>query len=372
MPALTPRVLYDLETNMQAVVENEYAGLARNLWWDRIVKVRPSGSKKEILTWLLNTAKIESAGKGGNMTFEDMVALSVEYEVERFNGTGLKLSVDQFSDNDGKGFDFAAQWSGQMGALFAYHVQKQAALAVLNGGTALCYDGQSFFKAWNSGSHVGYHPYNPFRTSLGGYANDFTGSPDSGSGYSYPGACPIGDSVSVETAVTNLSKVFAYIAGIKLPNGEDPRMLRPKGLIVPPRMAARAQQLTNAKFIAQAGAGGTGTGDISAIIANWGQLPPVQADEIGAGMAYVLPDGTTVAGSDTTAYLYVEQITERNIGPLTYVDREPFKITYYTGEGGGNGVDAILDRANELEWHAKGRNVMGYGHPYLLFRLQAT
>jgi hypothetical protein len=28
-------------------------------------------------------------------------------------------------------------------------------------------------------------------------------------------------------------------------------------------------------------------------------------------------------------------------------------------------VDAILDRARELEWHVQGRNATAYGHPYL-------
>jgi hypothetical protein len=32
------------------------------------------------------------------------------------------------------------------------------------------------------------------------------------------------------------------------------------------------------------------------------------------------------------------------MGAFVYYDREPFKITYYTGNGGGTGVDANLDR----------------------------
>jgi phage major head subunit gpT-like protein len=371
MPALTPQVIYDLETNMQRITENEYASLARRIWWSSITKVRTSQSKKEILAWLLSTARIQHLGKGGNMTFSDMVAVTTEYEHSVW-GDGLKLSRFQFEDNDGEGFQFAADWSAQMGALFAYHPQKQTAIALLNGEIGLAYDGVEFFKGWDAVNHVGLHPYNPFSPALGGYANIFTGSADVGAGYSYPGACPIDDSVSVETAIANLSKVFAYIASIKQANGEDPRHLQAKGLIVPPRMTARAQQLTGAKFIAQAGASGTGTGDIEAVIRNWGQAPPIEAAEIGANFSYRLPDGTTVTGSDTTAYLYVEQVTERQLGGLTYVDRDPFGITYYTGRGGGTGVDAILDRADELEWHAKGRNVLGYGHPYLLFKLKTS
>jgi hypothetical protein len=66
-----------------------------------------------------------------------------------------------------------------------------------------------------------------------------------------------------------------------------------------------------------------------------------------------------------------EQVTGSQLGGLVYVEREAFSIRYYTGRGGGNGVDAILDRADELEWHTSGRNVGGYGHPYAIFKCTA-
>lgn len=373
MAALTPQVVYDLETRMQAIVENEYLDITSNLWFPKIVKVRPSESRREIISWLLNTGTIEDAGtKGGTMSFEDMVAVYTEYEARFQKGKGLKLTRAQLTDNDGQGFQFAADWSGMQGSLFAYHPQKLAAKAILNGETGLAYDGQPFFAGWDGAAHTGLHPYNPFNTSLGGYANIFTGNSDSGAGYDYPGACPIDDTVSVEQAFINLSKVLAYIASIKLPNGEDPRFLRPMGLIGPPRMSARMQQLTGAKFIAQAATSGGGSGDIEAVIKNWGQSTPIEAPELAANMSYKLPDGTTVTGSNDTCYLYCEQLSQRQLGGLVYVDREPFKITYYTGQGGGTGIDAILDRADELEWHSSGRNVMGYGHPFVVFKLKRT
>jgi len=73
-------------------------------------------------------------------------------------------------------------------------------------------------------------------------------------------------------------------------------------------------------------------------------------------------------------YGFIEMLAFSAIffGAFVYVDREAFRITYYTGQGGGNGVDAILDRADELEWHCKGRNVAGYGHPYTFFKIKAA
>jgi hypothetical protein len=32
----------------------------------------------------------------------------------------------------------------------------------------------------------------------------------------------------------------------------------------------------------------------------------------------------------------------------------------------------VLARADELEWLCKGRNVLGYGHPYLMFKAKAA
>ena len=64
-------------------------------------------------------------------------------------------------------------------------------------------------------------------------------------------------------------------------------------------------------------------------------------------------------------------VGNRQLGGLVYVEREPFHVTYYTGEGGGTGVSVDLDRTDTLEWHIKGRNVADYGHPYLIFKCTA-
>src|SRR5262245_13671404 len=100
MPALTPEFLFDFESNMQALTENEYSRMTQNLWWNKITKVRPSSSKRERLAWLLSTAKIESNGKGGNMSFEDMVSVTTEYEMLNADA-GLKMPRNQLEDLDG-------------------------------------------------------------------------------------------------------------------------------------------------------------------------------------------------------------------------------------------------------------------------------
>jgi hypothetical protein len=165
--------------------------------------------------------------------------------------------------------------------------------------------------------------------------------------------------------VTNLGKVLSKIRTVKMPNGEDPRFLVPTAIVCPPRMTPRVQQLTNAKFIAQAVGSAGGSGDISAIVANWGIGQPVEAPELSNAIS-------GVSDADTTYYVAVQEMSATQLGAFAYYDREPFKITYYTGQGGGTGVDAVLDRARELEWHVQGRNVLGYGHPFLFYKIAGS
>lgn len=58
MGALTPKFMFDLESNMKKITEDEYTRLASNLWWPKVAKVRPSGSRREIVHWLLSTPQI--------------------------------------------------------------------------------------------------------------------------------------------------------------------------------------------------------------------------------------------------------------------------------------------------------------------------
>lgn len=343
MPAITPEFMFDFESNMQAITENEYARLVQNLFWQKITKVRPSGSRREIIAWLLSTAQIYDQGKGGNVRFDDLVSVVTQFESNNA-GTGLRLDKNQVEDLDGNGLELAAKWSGDIGAYMAYWPQKQVTNLIKTGETGIAYDAQAFFSAA--------HPVNPFWGNVT-YANLYTGAVAG----SYPGALPIDDSVDVDTALKNLGIGIAAIASIKMPNGVDPRFLTARQILVPPRMVPRAQQLTKARFIAQASSGGAGSGDVDALIRNWGLMEPIEVQEF--------------AGDDTTWYIACEEMATTQLGALVYVDREPFTIKYYSGSGGGY-VDAILARARQLEWLVDGRNVAGFGHPYCLHKFKAA
>jgi len=346
--ALTPEFVFSLESNMRLVSNQEFDRLSKESYWQMIAKTLQSSAKKERISWLLDSASLNDYVEEGNVEFEEMVALTTEYESKHVT-KGLRVNRSKFEDLDGNGVQLATNWTRQQSALFAYWPQKQLAKAILSGETTEAYDGENYFSDA--------HPNNPFDDAAGTYSNIHT----AGSG---AGACPIDDSVSLEEAMENLGKLIAYIEGaIKMPNGEDPRMLRVARLVVPPRMKVRAQQLTNAKFIAQdSKGGGGGSADVEAVISNWELSPPIVARELGSAFG----------GSDTSFYLLCENILTSELGAFTYVQREPFSITYYTGRGGGTGVDAILDRANELEWHSRGRNVIGLGHPFLMHLCKAV
>lgn len=348
MPAVTPEFVYNLESRLRIITEAEYLRMtsADVIWWDKITKVIPSGSGREIFTWVLNTAQLEKQGKGGRIAFEDMLMQQTEYTVEQA-GKGLRLAKNQFEDQDGNGLHLAREWAAQMGAQHGYWPQSQIAQLLKDGETGKAYDGKNYFATD--------HFTNGIDATNGTFANLFTGA----AAGTYPGACPI-TGVTVDVAVENLGKVYAYIGSLKMPNGVTPRFLRPRGILVSPQSMLRASQITDAKFIAMAAASGGGAADMAGVIKKLGFGEAWQADELAD------------FESGSTYFVVVEQIAGSEIGALAYVDREPFTIRYYTGRAGGTGIDAILDRAGELEWHTSGRNVSGYGHPWGLFKVKAT
>lgn len=355
MPALTPSFLMDFESRMSTVVEDEYAAFSQNLWWDSLMRSRPSSSRRELVAWLLSTAQIMDLGKlGGNLPFEDIVSHYTEYEV-RYAGAGLRLRRAQIEDTDGNGMDAAAKWSSDVGSFMALWPQLKLIDLIKNGATSgyNSYDGVTFFN--NA------HPVNPVDASVTGtYANIFTGAAASTPSTDpndaiYPGAAPIDESVTADVALTNLSKVCAYIRAIRMPNGVHYRYLRPKTLYCAPRLSQRAFQLTNAKFIAQAATGGAGSADIDALVKSLGLMSPTAMDEFAD------------FESGTTYFIGCEQLSTRQLGAFVYVDREPFNIKMY-----GPQDESVLGRMQELEWQCLGRNVAGYGHPFVFFKVKAT
>jgi phage major head subunit gpT-like protein len=352
MAALLPTFVVDLETDMQEIVQASYGSLVSELWYPRITKVRTTDALNDILFWMLDTFQIRDEGKeGGNKHFEDLISQQTTIS-HRHAGGGIIIKNDQLLDQDGRGLDQAANWSRQAGAYMAYWPQKRTAFFMKNAHTPslfTSYDGVAFF-ATN-------HAVNPGKASAGTYSNLHTGAATAASGNTPrdPGACPIDESVSVEVAVQNLGKIFAYLAAIKQANGEDPRGLRPESLFVSPTLFPRAVQLTNAKMIAQIASSGAGSANIEALINALGYAQPVMCAEL---------EGFE---NGTTYFVGAKQLLSDPFGAIVYTQREPFSINWYTGI-----TDVELKRRNELEYHVDGRNSITSGHPYLLHKCKGS
>lgn len=343
MPALTPTFLMDFESRMQLLVENEYLRLVadENTWWDQVTKLRPSGSRRELVSWILNTAHLVDQGQGGNIQFEDPVMLETEW-TPRTSGKGLRLRRQQFEDLDGNGVDLATEWAAQMGAQHGYWPQRQIAELLKNGTTEKTYDDKAFFATD--------HPNNGQNADDGTFSNLLVHATD----------YRIDAGVTLDVAAQNLAKVYKIIRNIKMPNGIDPRMLRPAGIMTGPALFPRTAQLLDAKFLAVGAASGGGSADFSGY-----------ASRMGFGRAIEAPE-LVESEYDTSYYVILEQLGSSQLGAFVYVDREPYSIRYYTGRGGGLGAGVQLDRLDQLEWHSSGRNVAGYGHPFLCVKVATS
>jgi hypothetical protein len=123
-------------------------------------------------------------------------------------------------------------------------------------------------------------------------------------------------------------------------------------------MTARAQQITKAKFIAQAAiGGGAAATDVEAMIRAFGLAEPVVCPELQSAFG----------GSDTDFYLVMREITSNDLGAWLYTVREPFAILFY-----GPQTDAQLARIREYQWMTEGRNGVTPGHPFLMFKCSAS
>jgi hypothetical protein len=388
------------ERRMRAIQEKEYYRRVSKLWAPKLLRETPIEGESEVLAFLLSTATIEPIGPTGvgGMAYESMMSQPVVI-APMTHGKGIQAQRDQLEDLSAlKGL---AEWVEQITIDATCYKERLLIQMILNGGatdgSAAAYDGQPFFVNPTSGSGNG-HYFNPFRKNLGSYYNDFTGSASG----SYPGALPIHDAlidsahgVTLDAAVANLGKALAAIANVKMPNGITSRKLRAKYLLAPKQMAPRVQMLLDAKYIAMAAVSATGTAvggtaNIEGVIEGFGLSEPIISEEIGAAYTYQAQIPTvnqttgtvntvskSLTGSDTDWFLVCEEAETSQLGGFLHVLRRAFEIRYFTGAGGmGEGERAalalFLSRARMLEYQCDGRESVQYGHPYTVYRFQAT
>jgi hypothetical protein len=331
---VTPSFVFDLESRMRLITSTSYSSLLAKLWWQQCTKTVDSQSAREIMMWLLDTASIEYTEEG-NIEFEELSHRRAEFRAE-YAAKGFKVRKSKFQDLDGNGIAMATEWSRQIGAYAAYFPQKHVAKALIAGTSSLGYDGVNFFSTA--------HPLDPFNTAAGTFSNLLTTG------------VKLDDRHTLETAFNSLNVIKTAIASVKMPNGESPRNLVIRGFLAPTAMCQRLNLLLDAKFISVGG----GPTDVEGAIQAMGfKGGVIECQELGA--AY--------GGSDTDCYILCEELGSPDLDALVWIEREPFAVQYYSGADGGNGMDAVLNRARELEWHVQGRNSVGYGHPFKIFKL---
>jgi hypothetical protein len=370
--------LFSVEKRMRVANERNYMKLiaAETTWWPKLLKEHPLDGKSERFIWLLDTASIDQltpadgGESGGQLGFDELATITQEYFPAYF-GRGYRIGKLKLMNMMNGGLDPLTRWAGAIGTYGAYIPQRLLAQVILNGENIIGYDGVNFFSAA--------HPVHPLIPGLGTYANLFTGAPSG----SYPGALPIDDSVTVDVALTNLTIGLSYIASsVKQPNGAgDPRMLTPKYILHPRRMQGRVAQLLNADTIAQTAGNGVTAGggaDVRAVLKKFSLAEPVLANELGSSTTYTFPGPTgatvTVTGDDKTYYIVCDEADEGEIGAFLHNVRLPFYLQTYTGEAGGgvDGVDAILGRSNDIEYHYKGWQAVNPGHPFGIFKFKGA
>lgn len=345
---ITPAWTATFETNLQTLVVDAWQRMATHLIWDKFVDVRQSTTLKELYFYLIESAGITDQGQGGNKRFDDIAATFFEID-NADSGAGLRLTKNEIEDNMMAGaglkgmpaLDYAANWAKQMGGAAGYQPQQKFFDLLAAGKTNLAYDAVAFFSKS--------HPTN-VQSGTATYANLLAGAAASTPATDpldalYPGACPIDltNASTLEIAAENFAKAVAYIRAIKQPNGK-PRNLVVKYLLHSVFDQFRANQLLDTKYF------GTGAGATENVLTKYG-IEPVCASELTEAGVY---------------YLACEMLPGEG-GPIIWQNREAYVLSSYQPA-----TQAELQRKKVFEWDFDGRNAAGYGHPYLLFRVEPT
>lgn len=339
---ISPQIVRRIEDNIEYLLSDVWARRRKAQWWARMMKTRAATTRREIVQWMLQTAKIRPIGNGGNYSYEDITEVEWEFLVERF-GDALRLTTDEIED--GAAFDRAGQWATHMGSHAAEWPQQSAVSLLKQGKTRTCYDGLPFFSTA--------HPVNHY---IGSTADD------------YPNL-----HYSMPFSPTNLARAFRIIAGIKAPDGMY-RKLKPRIVSAGEIERLRVTQALSAEMYADPVRSGSTASASNVVGTAYGFEEPiidVDFDELGATSAAALTDdpiaGHTAGEARGVWYLSCELVEDDRLGGLVYSERKAFQLSTYTHMD-----DVALAQMDAFEWQFKGRNGATYGHPFLLHRFEPT
>lgn len=338
---VSPSLIVDLNTDLNFIYLANWQRVMKNAGaWGRVMKSKPGKSKRELITWLLDTGGIYPQGNGGNARADDMAAQTTELDVSDF-GANLDLTTNELEDNQWAkdptigALDYAKKWAKDHGAAAAYFPRQNLFNLIKTGGTALTYDGLPFFSTT--------HPIDPSKPGIGTYANDLVGA-------QYDISTSTGSVNDLVAAGEALAAAIAAIGGLTFNAAGIPRMLKPCILVTPTQLTYRARQL-----IGMAGGASAPTmiAQSSNVFADYAFEPPIEAPELNA--------------SPTTYYIGVEDTLSDELGAFLMSERKAFELQGYPDTS-----SAAQNRSGLWEWHQKGRYGFLYGHPYLFFRVRPS
>lgn len=342
---ISPEVTRRIEDNLEYLIAENWARRSAAQWWTRLMAKRQAMTKREIVQWLLQTARIHALDDGGKKFYDDMVEITHEMLVERF-GTSLKLTTDEIED--GSALDRAGQWGKNVGG-YAAEWPQIAATTLLKGGKStekVCYDLGAFFAIA--------HPINPHLGASGGV---------------YPNL-----HYDMPFNAANLAVGYRLVSTIKGPDGLY-RKLKPRIVAAGELERLVVVQTLNAEIVADQVKSGATAAGTNVIKTQYDFEPPIlDADFDETGDAYY--NNTTGAYQGATAasgtlatrgvwYLACELVEDDTLGGLVYSEQKAFQMNTFTDLD-----DAALARMDEFEYHFKGRNGGQYGHPFLLHRFE--
>lgn len=322
---ITPSYMMNFETDMRFVMTNAWSRTLKNLWWPKLMLLETTGSAKQYVEWMLETARIAPLGpKGSSMPFDPLVAVSQDLQHSHF-GNGLELFRSDIEDDK---VARAPKWASDTGSAQAYWPQRLLVQMMQNGKTAgQAFDGKAFFAVD--------HPVNPFDTAGATIAN--------GRLYS---------NLHVGTGFTadNLARVTAYIESIQHPGGAAMGAL-PTITVFPSNFRLRANQFLNAEIyndVITAGASASNT-----IKTAYQFEPPIISAELN--------------NEPEVWYVGIPADQDAFDGPFGYLEREAFSINTYSPLD-----QAALAGINTFQWQNRGRNGSFYGLPYRFHRCETS
>jgi hypothetical protein len=340
---VTPDVVRRIEDNLEYKIVDSWRRRTQGQWWKRVMKTRQSMSKRDIVQWMLSTAKIRPLGNGGNLTYDDIVEVLHEFAIERY-GVGLRLTTDDVED--GAELDRAGQWANHVGNYAAEWPQIMATKLLKGGKTLPAYDQGVFFRVD--------HPVNQYvGVGAGQYPNihyDMPFTPE------------------------NLAKAFGIVAQIKAPDGLY-RKLKPRIVAAGELERLAVVQALGAEFFADPVRSGTTASAQNVIKTTYGFEEPIIDPEFDeTGTAYYnnttgLYQGATASGGTLKArgvwYLICDLVEDDEMAGLVFSEGKPFELNTFAPLD-----DVVLAQMDAWEWQFKGRNGATFGHPFLVHRFE--